>query len=158
MPVKAKTKKAKTSRDAQAEAPESAEVAPEGPDPLCAGTDIPSNINSTHLADMETDLVTILAHPMFEDIVNADPIALALTSGGSDDTPMGHKACFKQAEYNFTMSDKGPGLYDCACNFFWVDARWNPEHGIPINVVTSDFCVNTDSQSMYPMDGEGGHR
>ena len=134
------------------------EVAPPtGPDPLFAGNDIPSSINATHLADMETDLVTIFSHKLFEDIVNADPIALTLVSG-SKDTPMGHKACFRQAEYNFTMSDRGPGLYDAACNFFWVDARWNPEHGIPINVVTSDFCVNTDSQIMSPMDGEGENR
>ena len=103
----------------------------------------PSNINALHLTGMEDDLKTIFEHPMFEDIVNVNPIPFTLSSSATscDAQQLGHKACFKQAAYNFTMSEEGPGMYDAAC-IFWLDPRWNPEHGIPINVAILDCCVN----------------
>ena len=91
---------------------------PEG-EQMFTHSGIPSSINALHLTGMEDDLKTIFEHAMFEDIVNVNPIPFTLSSSANscDAQQLGHKACFKQAEYNFTMSEEGPGMYDAACNF-----------------------------------------
>ena len=102
---------------------------------------IPTSINACHLLAMEEDLKVIFEHQMFEDIVQSNPISINLTTAG-DALQVGHKAIFKQTEYNYCMSPDGAGVYDAACNFFLTDPRWNPEHGIPINVVILVSCDN----------------
>jgi hypothetical protein len=71
----------------------------------------------------------ILAHPVFQDILLADPLPI---DGNAEAGESGHMMEFN-AEHCQTAL-KNAGEYTCACNVWWADPRYTATPGVPYNM------------------------
>jgi hypothetical protein len=87
--------------------------------------DSPDNVCGPILAKVHDAVKAITMHPMFTDIVDADP--MGLETGGA-------MAKFSQDDFKMVLSGGSAPFYKANGNFFWQSFTWLANHRIPINL------------------------
>lgn len=108
-----------------------------------------TSLNAAYYDRLNQAMRLVLEHPVFDNIVNEDPIGISAKRG---DLSGGVQAPFNPADYKNAMVH---GTYACAGNFFWHDLRFNPTPGVPIreNAVhrLMEHQFNVPKRSPWPL-------
>ena len=95
---------------------------------LPEGTTALVDLNMGHLVEVDDAIKVILGHPVFENILTAQPLAIDKNASAGES---GHKAPFDKSDYAAAMSTAG--CYEAACNMWSASLRWTATPGVPYN-------------------------
>lgn len=85
--------------------------------PTASTIDTTALHNAKHLKVISDSIDTILSHPYFQDVTEAEP--LGLENSGSRNS-------FNQQDFERSMDANG--RYECACNFWWQSFKPTQAH------------------------------
>eukprot|EP00959_Pyramimonas_sp_CCMP1952_P464595 9486886-Pyramimonas_sp.AAC.2 len=90
-----------------------------------------SSFNVEYKVKKEAAITTIIEHPAFNGVVDADALSIAANNGDGPAQMSGHMAPFNQKDYELSMSRHG--TYTAGCNIMHLDLWYKPQGDIPIN-------------------------
>ncbi len=94
-----------------------------------AVADMPS-VNSSHYVKLELALSRLNEHPLFEGIMDQDPLPILNVDNVEDSSDQGVQQPYDADDYTNAMVRTG--TYRCAGNLAWIAMGWRPDPGVPV--------------------------
>ena len=110
----------------------SGSIAPAAPATKRPKVDVPKsegplpNANDKHLTKVAENFEKMLSHPVFQDILDAEPVEINIGEGENS----GHEACYDFGAYKTAICEKG--RYKAAFNVMTIDFMFSPSSKVKI--------------------------